>query len=379
MRTVVIPQDIIDSVIAAVGYNKRFLKRSSLVSSSFLLPSRKLLFSRITLKSDETCQNIHQFLLRNPVIQYFVRKIILFPDFDENPNYEWLYGTSLLAVLRLPFVLEHFSILNVDPYNRDLRYWNWNIFRSELQDSLLNIIQSSNLKRLYLGGVTNLPITFLSHIVHLKTLKLELLSPDDFDNEDLSSLTSKGVAQMASHAVIDQCVWCLSRHYVCSKRFPSSAYILLIQDIASFTKPIFLAPFMCSLRFFEINVVMDHFDIFKLSLLMGSICISLTSPATLEHLKLKIRFLDYSNSNAEGWSRLDSITSHPAGSRLQRVDIIITYPYCSNGYRHYVKESVEDVLDGLPLLCIKDILFVDADSGDYRVRHVPGMSRTTDR
>ena len=53
-----IPQDIIDNVIAAVGYD-----------DTHVLPSRKL-FSRITLKSDqlETSQDIHHFLVENPVI-----------------------------------------------------------------------------------------------------------------------------------------------------------------------------------------------------------------------------------------------------------------------------------------------------------------------
>ena len=76
-KSVEIPQDIIDNVIAAVGYNTRLLKKCTLVSSSFLLPSRKQLFSRIYLRSDQTCQGIHQLLVQNPVIQSFVRTITL--------------------------------------------------------------------------------------------------------------------------------------------------------------------------------------------------------------------------------------------------------------------------------------------------------------
>ena len=417
-KSVVIPQDIIDSVIEAVGYNKRLLEQCSLVSSSFLLPSRKLLFSRITLKSDETCQRIHQFLLQNPVIQSFVRKITLLeyfdnPDFDENPDYEWLNSTSLLAVLRLPFSLEHFSIkLNLNVFN--LRRWDWHRFGRELKDALLNIIHSSNLKILYLEGVTNLPITFFPHIVHLKKLKLELLSLDEFGNKNSRSLTSKGAAPMPSHTVIDRCVWRLDTNYVRSKRFPSSAFFLLIRDTESFAKPVIL-PFMCRLRFFEIYVNLGPAtlsDFGFLSLLMSSLCISLTSPATLEHLKLKIRFRSYSRidnfdcaafyenlRNAEVWSHLDSITSHPAGSQLRRVGIFINYSFChdidtdgervgpnlhndedelDDGDEPDVVEVVEAVLDGLPLLCSKDILFVKADSGNLYARHAPGMSRSTD-
>jgi hypothetical protein len=56
-EVVELPQDIIDNIIAAVGI---VLKQCTLVSSSFLLPSRKQLFSRISLRSDESCQDISQ-------------------------------------------------------------------------------------------------------------------------------------------------------------------------------------------------------------------------------------------------------------------------------------------------------------------------------
>jgi hypothetical protein len=160
---------------------------------------------------------------------------------------------------------------------------------------------------------------------------------------------------------------------------PFICYFSLIQYGEGRTKSIFL-PFMCRLRFFEINVrlgsaTMHDFDI--LSFLMGSLCISLTSPATLEHLKFNIWFRGSDNNfiyreeeffqdlrDAYVWSRLDSLTSHPIGSRLQRVDINIDYSF---RYDDNVREPFEDdvlnaVLDGLPLLRTKGILFVEAVS-----------------
>ena len=68
-KSLEIPQDIIDNVIAAVGDDKCLLQKCALVSSSFLLPTRKQLFSRITLSSDRNCQGINQFLIQNPIIQ----------------------------------------------------------------------------------------------------------------------------------------------------------------------------------------------------------------------------------------------------------------------------------------------------------------------
>jgi hypothetical protein len=132
---------------------------------------------------------------------------------------------------------------------------------------------------------------------------------------------------------------------------------------------------MCRLRFFEIDVKLgssteDDFD--TLSFLMGSLCISLTSPATLEHLKFDISFDDDAGLGEEGiyetfrvadaWRHLDSITSHPTGSRLQRVDININYLY-SYGYDYRKpdkNEVINAVLNGLPLLRSKGFLFVEA-------------------
>jgi hypothetical protein len=117
------------------------------------------------------------------------------------------------------------------------------------------------------------------------------------------------------------------------------------------------------------------FDI-VLSCLMGSLCISLTSPAILEHLKFNIIFRGYEwelvNSklcdnlrDAEVWSYLDSITTLPTGSQLKRVDINIDY--CLREDDKYVKpdrnEVLEAVLDNLPLLRTKGILFVEAFEG----------------
>jgi hypothetical protein len=96
------------------------------------------------------------------------------------------------------------------------------------------------------------------------------------------------------------------------------------------TEPIFL-PFMCCLHVFKINVhpssaTMSGFDI--LSFLMHSLRVSLTSPATLKHLKFNIVFEANSNHfnycalfddlcDADVWSHLNSIITHPTGSHTR--------------------------------------------------------------
>ena len=101
------------------------------------------------------------------------------------------------------------------------------------------------------------------------------------------------------------------------------------------TESIFL-PFFCGLRFLKIQAflgaaTMHDFDI--LSSLIGSLYMSLASPATLEHwhLEFNISFQVSGNYNLgsytfenlefyedlfDVWSYLDSITTHPTGSWL---------------------------------------------------------------
>ena len=142
---------------------------------------------------------------------------------------------------------------------------------------------------------------------------------------------------------------------------------------------------MCRLlRFFEIHIELGpatRRDFNILSSLMGSLCISLTSPATLQHLKFNISF-DGSDKyfnhdafyedlhDAEVWRHLDSITSHPNGSRLQRVDINIDYEF---GYDNDPNEDIvlEAVLDSLPLLRAKGILFVETAWGGCCAKYAP--------
>ena len=209
--TMELPQDIIDNVIAAVGDDAHLLKQCSLVSSSFLRPSRKQLFSRITIRNDQFCQGIHQFFVKNLTILSFVRTISLM-HMDGSLYPQWMNGTLLPAFLRLPFsCLECFSItlfrLHCD-WNFDSEFWDWNSFSSEMKDALSNIILSSTLKTLCLRGITNFPITLFHHITHLTTLELGSLTPNDFCDEiPLTTAALKGVAPMVSHTVIDRCVW----------------------------------------------------------------------------------------------------------------------------------------------------------------------------
>ena len=200
--SIVIPQDIIDSIIKVVGYDRHLLKTCALVSSSFLFPSRKRLFSTIfiNLEHAKACQSLLQVLVDNPTIQSFVRRITI--DWGSNPKRlesNFRLNGILIAILQLSFCcLDGFRINNWDSGSKP---------NDELKDAISTfLIHSSTLKFLDLYQV-NVPITFFQGI-RLTKLQLNSISPIIFDREQSRLLTlAEARIPMASQMVIDQCVW----------------------------------------------------------------------------------------------------------------------------------------------------------------------------
>ena len=141
---------------------------------------------------------------------------------------------------------------------------------------------------------------------------------------------------------------------------------------------------MCNLRLLEFHIDLGAAgweDFAVLASLMGLLPISLTYPATLEHLEFNISVRaashDFDNNFYESlsktWRNLDSITTHPTGSRLQRVDINIKAGFsrkfcdCTRERKEIDENKVlEDAFDALPLLHKKGMVFIKAAmAGDY--------------
>ena len=132
-------------------------------------------------------------------------------------------------------------------------------------------------------------------------------------------------------------------------------------------------PFKCGLRFLEIHIDIANVEDFALlASLMVILSNSLPSPATLEHLEFNIWVRDLGNgfdntfyeNLRETWSHLDYITTHPTGSRLQRVDINIKAAFSSEHYTRVERKELDEnkvlkaAFDALPLLHTKGIAFV---------------------
>ena len=132
-----------------------------------------------------------------------------------------------------------------------------------MKDALSNIIHSSTLK---------------TRLASSSTLELHSISPFDF--YDLNRAASNEMASMASHAAIDYISSSMS-----GMRFPyfHSLIFYLYSGRRRVSTELKFLPFI------YINISSTSMHSFNmLSLLIGSLCISLTSPATLERLKFNI-------------------------------------------------------------------------------------------
>lgn len=141
-------------------------------------------------------------------------------------------------------------------------------------------------------------------------------------------------------------------------------------------------PFMCRLLYFETSVgvpadgLYTDSNLAALSVLMRSLYMSLTPPATLEHLKLHLYFLDLDDFDMDSfyaelhdddiWSILDSIVTRPIGSQLKRVDIKIESYFREDVWginvENHEENLLEAILNSLPLLHKKDILIIQQDT-----------------
>ena len=227
-----IPQEIVDIIIEAVGRDdSSVLKKCAVVSSSFLLPCRKHLFSELVLRDVQACQRLYQFLVGNQVVQSFVRSISI--ELNISPDSEFIHHdkplipilqlpTSLIAVLRLPFRrLESFSV-DSDTNNIWFEsYLYWDDFSGELKDTLSTVIRSSTLKTLYLNDVSVPIMLFLG--INLTKLVLTDLAPNNFGGVQLTPAGSEEVAT----TVVDHCVWNYFKALP-GTRFSTPAYFLLI-------------------------------------------------------------------------------------------------------------------------------------------------------
>ena len=195
-----LPQELIDHIIAQVAdrYHWDALQQCSLVSHSFLLPSRKHLFTNIHINRATQCDKLHAVLARHPYIQSFIQYLrILYNDHTYPDDPSLCDNKSLIAILQLP--LRCLKDLTICSLSVPLK---WDNLNHEMKHALWVIIRCPTLTELTCSRL-NIPATLLFD-TPARTLVLEQgsLNLNVFDTE--SSLDSQ-TGFFSTR--IEHCIW----------------------------------------------------------------------------------------------------------------------------------------------------------------------------
>lgn len=159
-----IPEDVIDEILTHLHDNSSTLKHCSLVSRSFLTPSRRLLFSTVFLKESRHVDKFYLLLQRSPEISNLVSTLQIYIDRIALP--------TLPAVLSHVTRVRHFSIDSHD-------YFTWGFLESEIRESMHALLVSNTLHSLKLAHAFHLPTAFIRGASTITMLSLEYCDIDE--------------------------------------------------------------------------------------------------------------------------------------------------------------------------------------------------------
>jgi hypothetical protein len=182
------PQELIDNIIGNIEVDEKYLLRTlSLVSRSFLYPSRKKLFAKIALIRQERSHGLLSVFTQHQYIQSSVRHLdIHYQGSHCGPGP--IHEPTLLSLLRLPLLSLRTLVLHLDS---ELR---WPKLSSDLRDALSDMIHSPSLTSFELIRAVHIPTTLFLGLKRVRSLNLYRVHLSDVDDKH-------GVSQIAGQVV----------------------------------------------------------------------------------------------------------------------------------------------------------------------------------
>ena len=179
-----IPQEIIDNIADELWDDADALDSCAIVCRSFLIPSRRNLFSDIYLNSVERLERLHRLLVSKPDLANYIRELTFVASFvSAEDKYLWLSslrdGRTLPGILRLIRRLQILSwgIGTSVPWGATTIV-SWGDFSPELQIALLDILRSPSLRSIELSNLYRLPISIIN-FPHVRKLFLTRVGFED--------------------------------------------------------------------------------------------------------------------------------------------------------------------------------------------------------
>jgi hypothetical protein len=184
-----VPQELIDIIVFAVhdtddnSLRHETLQQCSLVSRSFLAPSRQWLFYHVTLDTAVKCRGIHGVLKANrSEIAPLIKSLLIdpaYPDHSLQDDGAW-FGNPELIINEgtLPHVLSMLSHVQTFKINQQARSLDWIVnFTPETHTAILNLLRLPSLTSISLFSLDHLPADAFINSVGLKEL---IISSCDF-------------------------------------------------------------------------------------------------------------------------------------------------------------------------------------------------------
>jgi hypothetical protein len=194
-RPMAIPQELIDAILVNLSGDIGTLKETSLVSSSFLPTSQRLIFSHVQILSkhpDEpgsiACDRFSKLLSSSPHIASLIRHLSI----DAGDDKPWVLSsqTSLPQLLSTLLDAPESRFQAISFYFRGLFFkLNWSDLPPSLSTALRDTFRSPQIRAISLGGIAFQNMGTLSDLFEgcdgLEDLTLSGVSvpqPDDLDD-----------------------------------------------------------------------------------------------------------------------------------------------------------------------------------------------------
>lgn len=164
-----VPQDLVDEIISHLHDDIDALKKCTMVSHSFYLPSRKLLFSSIILNNPDSITGLYSLLIDAPDIANLIRDLHLqiFPELDD-------IDVILSEISRSIKQLQHLVLGHRDAYGV-----YWQDIPNNYRNALKTLVCLDSLRSLELACIYFIPLSFIHMAKGIKALTMEYIQTKD--------------------------------------------------------------------------------------------------------------------------------------------------------------------------------------------------------
>ena len=177
-----LPQELIDVIINQVD-DRKTLKACSLVASSFVCPSQKLLFLSVDLDNailiprKKAYTRFLRLLTLNPLLGTYVRSLRLGDDSEDfGFSRSWIiHAKNLPQLFRLLPRLEIFS-LTFNSYER-----NWKSIPEDIRSTFERLFYLPTVQAISLEFIRGFPLQLLSELMRIKRLSLSFVDVEAND------------------------------------------------------------------------------------------------------------------------------------------------------------------------------------------------------